>query len=242
MSNENPVRPGGALATRPLHFFWLVDCSGSMAGAKIQSLNTAVREAIPAMRDTADDNPNAQVLVRAISFSDNAQWYVANPTPIDQFQWQDMSADGVTDLGSAFSEISKELSVAKMGDRALPPVIVLLTDGQPTDDWRKGLKELMDQPWGKKAVRIGIAIGDDAEFSVIQEFIGNPERKPLVANNSATLVRYIKWASTAVLNAASSPSSKTKDDSATASANVAVPPAPAPVPSDPGLGNAGDVW
>ena len=242
MSTEKPVRPGGALTTRPLHFIWLVDCSGSMAGAKIQSLNAAIREAIPAMRDTADDNPNAQVLVRAISFSDNAQWHVATPTPIEQFQWQDMSADGVTDLGASFTELAKELTVAKIGDRALPPVIVLLTDGQPTDDWRKGLKELMSQPWGKKAARIGIAIGDDAEFSVIQEFIGNPEFKPLLAQNSATLVKYIKWASTAVLKAASSPASRTKDEAAASGANVTMPQAPAPVPSDAGPGSAGDVW
>ncbi|MDW8300804.1 MAG: tellurium resistance protein, partial [Anaerolineae bacterium] len=38
-----PSRPGGALANRPLHFFWVVDCSGSMAGDKIQSLNTAAK-------------------------------------------------------------------------------------------------------------------------------------------------------------------------------------------------------
>lgn len=28
-------RPGGELATRPIHFFWVVDCSGSMYGEKI---------------------------------------------------------------------------------------------------------------------------------------------------------------------------------------------------------------
>ena len=25
-------RPGGELATRPLHFIWIADCSGSMSG------------------------------------------------------------------------------------------------------------------------------------------------------------------------------------------------------------------
>ena len=40
-------RPGGELAARPLHFIWIADCSGSMAvDGKIQSLNTAIREAI----------------------------------------------------------------------------------------------------------------------------------------------------------------------------------------------------
>lgn len=28
-------RPGGELESRPLHFFWVVDCSGSMYGEKL---------------------------------------------------------------------------------------------------------------------------------------------------------------------------------------------------------------
>lgn len=31
-------RPGGELATRPIHFFWVVDCSGSMYGEKIATV------------------------------------------------------------------------------------------------------------------------------------------------------------------------------------------------------------
>ena len=37
-------RPGGELATRPLHFIWICDCSGSMSvDGKIQQLNYAYR-------------------------------------------------------------------------------------------------------------------------------------------------------------------------------------------------------
>ena len=32
-------RPGGELARRPLHFFWVVDCSGSMYGEKIGTVS-----------------------------------------------------------------------------------------------------------------------------------------------------------------------------------------------------------
>lgn len=68
-------RPGGELATRPLHFIWIADCSGSMAvDGKIQVLDTAIREALPHMRQVADENPNAEVLVRALKFSSGAQW------------------------------------------------------------------------------------------------------------------------------------------------------------------------
>ena len=36
-------RPGGEIAKRPLHFFWIVDCSGSMYGEKIQTVNNTIQ-------------------------------------------------------------------------------------------------------------------------------------------------------------------------------------------------------
>ena len=74
MTNPTLVRrPGGQLSTRPLHFIWICDCSGSMAiSGKIQTLNRAIRKAIPHMQEAAIDHPNAQVFVRAVRFSDGA--------------------------------------------------------------------------------------------------------------------------------------------------------------------------
>jgi uncharacterized protein YegL len=232
-------RPGGELAARPLHFIWIADCSGSMAvDGKIQSLNTAIREAIPHMQQVADENPNADVLVRAIKFSNGAQWHISQPTPVTDFKWTDLSADGVTDMGKALSMVADQLKIPPMTNRALPPVLVLISDGQPTDDFGSGLKTLMDQPWGKKAVRIAIAIGEDADHEMLQKFIGHPELKPLQANNPETLVRHIKWVSTAVLKSASSPASQTND---VPSPGVNVP---IVVPPDTGSGpsTAADVW
>ena len=67
-------RPGGELATRPIHFFWVVDCSGSMYGEKIGIVNNTIQECIPEMRSAADNNPNAQLLIRALQFSSGASW------------------------------------------------------------------------------------------------------------------------------------------------------------------------
>ncbi len=60
-------------------------------------------------------------------------------------------------------------------------------------------------------MRIAIAIGGDAHLDILQKFIGNPEIKPLQANNSESLVKYIKWASTVVLKSASSPKGTGED-------------------------------
>jgi len=229
------IRPGGELATRPLHFIWIADCSGSMeTDGKIQALNTAIREAIPHMQKVTDENPNADVMVRAVKFSNGAQWHISQTTKVADFKWADLTAGGVTDMGKALRMVAEQLKV--LPERGLPPVLVLISDGQPTDDFDGGLKEILDQPWGKKAVRIAIAIGEDADLDVLQKFINNPEIKPLRANTPEALVRYIKWVSTAVLKSASSPASQSKQ--VAAGINV---PIPAPPPEEV-LDSADDVW
>jgi len=124
-------RPGGELATRPLHFIWIADCSGSMkTDGKVQALNHAIREAIPHMQAVADENPNARVLVRAVKFSDGAQWHIADATPMAQFRWSDLSADGHTDMGKALTLVAEQLKIPPMSDRALPPVLAYLDSGK----------------------------------------------------------------------------------------------------------------
>jgi uncharacterized protein YegL len=135
-------RPGGELASRPLHFIWLCDCSGSMqADGKVQSLNNAIKEAIPHMQKAADENPNAQVFVRVVRFSDGAQWHVAQATPVADFRWSDLTAGGMTDMGKAITMVAEQLRIPPMTDRALPPVLVLVSDGQPTDDFRGAMRD-----------------------------------------------------------------------------------------------------
>ncbi len=189
-------RPGGELASRPLHFIWVVDCSGSMSGEKIGTVNHAIQSTVPEMLDAAKDNPNARLLVRTLKFATGASWVTASPVSIEDFAWDDLSAGGVTDLGKAFDLLSAQLTIPPMSERALPPVLVLLSDGQPTDDYRKPLEKLLALPWGKKAVRIAIAIGHDADREVLAQFTGNRELV-LEANNPQALVKMIKWASTA---------------------------------------------
>ena len=221
-----PKLPGGPIANRPLHFIFLADCSTSMSGGKIQALNHAIREAIPHMREVAKGNPNAEVLVRAIKFSAGAQWHVSQPTNVDEFEWNDLSVSGMTDMGRALLLVTEALKVSSMPERALPPVLVLVSDGQPTDDFKGGLQALMAEPWGKKAVRLAIAIGEDEDTGVLRDFIGHAEVQPLQAKNAEDLVNYIRWASTAVLQAASAPASRAAD--APAGSNVPLPPPPGP--------------
>lgn len=221
------------ISGRPLEFIWILDTSGSMAGDKIQSLNYAIRECIPEMRRVAGENPNAEIFIRALTFSSGVNWHTAKRTDINDFNWSDVSAGGLTSMGAALSEVANALDVNKMADRGLPPVLVLISDGEPTDDFQTGLTKLLNTPWGGKAVKIAIAIGDDADLGVLRKFINNVEIEPLVAKNSTQLFDYIKWASTQVLGAAS----QTKSTKKGTTANVQVPQAPTTI-VDPN----NDVW
>jgi uncharacterized protein YegL len=219
--------PGGPISSRPLHFIWILDTSWSMEGEKIGQLNFAIKESLPAMQDTARENPTAEVLVRVVTFSSGARWHLAQSTPVDQFTWTDVVADGVTDMGKALSLVSEQLRMPPMTDRALPPVLVLITDGYPTDNFDAGLKALLGEPWGKRAVRLAIGMGGDTDMGVLAKFIGHNEIQPLRADNASTLIKYIKWASTVVVKSASTPlSRRVGEDQPTGGTPIPAPPPP----------------
>ncbi|MEU9418568.1 tellurium resistance protein [Streptomyces sp. NPDC051000] len=221
------------MAHRPVHFIWLLDCSYSMQGEKIGQLNYAIREAVPEMRAVAQDNPAAQLMLRTMTFATTARWHHQDPVPVEQFTWQDVQVDGMTNLGEALHLAARELETPPMPQRALKPVLALVSDGVPTDDWKSGLRAVDATPWGRKAVRVAIAIGADADRTVLQEFLGNPELQPLDANSPKQLAAAIRWASTAAVKAASQPMAGPGD------VTLAKQPPFAPLVLD---DDEGDVW
>ncbi|WP_217572455.1 tellurium resistance protein [Streptomyces sp. GbtcB7] len=181
---------------RPLHFFWIVDTSGSMTQkSKIQQLNTAVKEALPHMRDAAREHVEAQVWVRVLKFDNTSQW-VGKSTDLNDFEWKDLAAteQALTSMGSALTKLGEQCHIPPMPHRGFPPVLVLLSGSHCTDDFTAGLAKLNSAPWGMKAVRIAIAIGDNADKEALRRFAG-PEYSVLDANNPDQLTAHIRWVS-----------------------------------------------
>jgi uncharacterized protein YegL len=201
-SGAVPKMPGGAISARPARFFWLVDCSGSMDGAKIGQLNFSINEAIPGIRSLARSNPRVLVEMQVLSFSKGARWMTPEPVRIEDFVWQTQVADGHTDMGRALHMLAEALSSSKMPARGYTPVVVLLSDGMPTDpeEFDSGLEAVLAQPWGRAAIRLSIAIGRDADVEVLERFVSDPAIGVLQADNTLELAEYIRWASIDVLN------------------------------------------
>lgn len=204
MSSPSPLSLDG-ISRRQLHLVLALDCSGSMWGDRIASLNYAIRTVVPAIRDVAADNPETDVRIRALSFSTRAQWLNAEAVPIDDFVWNDLAAGGETAMGAALRMLAESLSPERMPGRQLPPVVVLVTDGQPSDEFEAGIAAFESSPYGSKATRIAIAIGSDTDMSVLQRFIGHAAYPPLKAVNAKDLVERIRWATTTPVKAVSQP-------------------------------------
>jgi uncharacterized protein YegL len=214
MSTDIPL-PQDPVAGRILHFFWIVDYSGSMKGKKIATVNAAIRDVLPEIRKAVGAHHEVKCLMRAIKFSDDAGWHVGpQPLPIEQFAWPELGTHAGTATAKAIRLLACELTLERMPRRGVPPVCILLSDGEHTDpqeEYDGAIKELLDLPWGQHAVRLAIAIGEkESEYDEqeLLKFVSHKEVGVLKAHNPQELVRYIKWGSLSAVQGVSQGRSK----------------------------------
>ncbi len=74
------------------------------------------------------------------------------------------------------------------------PAIFLLSDGEPTDDYELAFEQLSRNNWFKKAIKVAIAIGDEANKNVLAQFTGSKEAVVTV-HTPETLKKWIQFVS-----------------------------------------------
>ncbi len=203
--------------------FFLVDGSGSMSGDKIGSLNQGIREVLPDLRDISDSNADALIKVAVLQFSSGTQWITPTPQELNNIMWTDIEAGGVTDMGEAFAELDSKLNrnaflADTVGNYA--PVIILMSDGEPTDDWDTGLKKLKANKWFNAAIKIAFSIGSDANDDILTAFTGNKETV-IPINNKDIMKKMIRFVSVTSSRIGSKKAGSSEDDAATKQTEVA---------------------
>ena len=220
----------GSIVKRTLQFFWVVDYSGSMSGSKIATLNHAIKEAIPEIQKALRNHPEVQIMMRAIKFADQAEWHIGpQPVSVEDFVWSELSAEGTTATASAINMLSDELEIAKMDKRGYPPVCILLSDGfctEPAEMYEQAIQRISTLPWGKKAIRLVIAIGDEEDYdeAALLEFVNQEEVGVLKADTPGKLTEYIKWASVTASISSSKSKSSFEPNREAANVNMGPPP------------------
>ena len=203
---------------RTMTLFFLIDTSGSMEGNKIGAVNDAVVNVLPMLNDISETNPDAEIKVAALEFSNGVNWLYDEPKLAKDFIWQDVAASGLTSLGAACSELASKLSRSggfmQSASGSFAPAIILLSDGGPTDDYNTGLAKLKANNWFKSAIKIAIAIGDDADKDVLKDFTGSSEAVITVHNIDALkqIIRVVAVTSSQIGSKSSTAGETTKQE------------------------------
>lgn len=189
------------IVKRQMVLFFVVDTSGSMIGTKIGSVNTAIREVLPELKGIGGSDVDLKIA--CLKFSSGCSWMHPSPVPVENFQWNNLSADGVTDFGAACKELSDKMAKEKFlsaPSASVAPAIFLMSDGEPTDDYKSGLAALQQNNWYKYAIKVAVAIGDDANTEVLREFTGNIEAVVTVHTPEALrkMIRFVSITSSQI--------------------------------------------
>lgn len=209
-----------SIPRRKMTLFFVIDISGSMSGKKIGSVNDAIRNVLPLVDEISSENPDAEINIAVLKFSSKVTWMYDEPKAAKDFIWQDVETEDLTSLGEACKELSSKLS-RNGGFMSSPsgcyaPAIILLSDGGPTDDFESGLEVLRKNNWYKSAIKIAIAIGDDADKDVLKEFTGSNEAVITVHNTDALkrMIRIIAVTSSQIGSKSTSAVDTTKQEQA----------------------------
>lgn len=198
-----------------------------MSGNKIGAVNDAIVNVLPMLDDISSSNPDAEIKVAALEFSNGTKWLYNEPKSVEDFKWIDVQAGGLTSLGEACLELNSKLSRSgymKSASGSYAPAIILLSDGGPTDNFDGGLQTLQCNNWFKNAIRIAIAIGDDADLDVLARFTGNSEAVIKVQNIDALkqIIRIVAVTSSQIGSKSSSAGDTSKQDQVIKDVNQAV--------------------
>ena len=161
---------------RTMVLFFIIDTSGSMRGAKIGQVNAAIEGILPKIKEISKENADAEIKVCVLNFATKAKWVTAAPVSVEDeaYRWEYVEAGGTTALGDACRKLNEALSTKtfmKEVSGSYAPVLFLMSDGEPTDDYRSGIEVLKHNNWFKAAIKVAIGIGNDANKSMLAESV-----------------------------------------------------------------------
>jgi uncharacterized protein YegL len=166
-----------------------------MSGEPIEAVKNGVQVLVSSLRQ--DPYALETAFLSVITF-DSSVRQIIPLTDLASFQMQEISASGGTSLGEGLRVLSQcinnevaKSTAEKKGD--WKPLVFLITDGAPTDDWQSGLAELNKR---RPGMIVACAAGAGADTSILKQI--TEQVVHLDTADSGTIKAYFKWVSASI--------------------------------------------
>jgi uncharacterized protein YegL len=205
---------------RRLPVYLVLDVSGSMHGEPIEAVRNGMQTLVSTLR--TDPYALETAYLSVITFDDKAR-QVVPLTELMAFQPPALNPGTTTSLGDALRVVGecierevRKSSVDAKGD--WKPIVFLMTDGEPTDNWKRGLDQF-------RRVKTGLVIACAAGPAANKETLKQITEAVVALDtaDSATISAFFKWVSASI-----STSSKKIDLSKAESTQLSELPPPPP--------------
>ena len=180
---------------RKLPVYLLLDTSGSMAGEPIEAVKNGVQLLVSTLRQ--DPHALETAYLSIIGFGSDASVLVPL-SELAAFQPPSLVAGGTTAMGQALkllaSRIDAEVTRTTADTKGdWKPLVFLMTDGIPTDNWQAGLDELRKH---KVGTVVACAAGQQCDETLLKQISEIVVR--LDTADSSTIAAFFKWVSASI--------------------------------------------
>lgn len=158
---------------------------------RISILNKCVRKMLDALSTFERDA--TEFLISIITFGNDTRMAL-EPTPACDARFTDLQADGQTPLGRAL-DIAKTLieDRSKIPSRSYRPLVVLVSDGEPNDDWEGRLADFIHNGRTAKCDRMALAIGPEADHAMLARFVEGTDHEVSEADTADQIYKFFKY-------------------------------------------------
>ncbi len=162
-------------ALRYCNIIFVVDASESMQGVKIGTVNSAIEEVVPELRDISESNGDVALGINVLKISNSVRWLFKDICSARDFKWHDIHAGGARNIGMALNELNRQMSCDGFFEESkkyFKSIVFFPTDGSSEDDYGEPLELLRRNTFFNRAIKVGIAIGSYADREFLIEFTG----------------------------------------------------------------------
>jgi len=202
---------------RRLPVYLLLDTSGSMTGAPIEAMRRGVE--LFKQEGEQDTFVKETVYVGVITFGGAAEFVTRGLIPFDDFEPPPLPASGQTPLGQTFwlliESLDKDVKAPVKGKEKgdYKPLVFVLTDGMPTDEWQEPHNEILKRQAKKVVNIITVGCGPYINQQNLKDIATGPTFN--MDNDDASFKNFFQWVTQTVKAVSKSVSQRGGDEKPT---------------------------